>query len=93
MNDDNLQALLEILNTWWRQEYVSPEVLRARVVLIYKKGDTSNWENYRPISLLNSTYKIYAAIVQKRLASTLDTHLQTTQYGFRQRRSTAQAIH
>eukprot|EP00959_Pyramimonas_sp_CCMP1952_P389747 8167570-Pyramimonas_sp.AAC.1 len=93
MSDDNLQALLEILNTWWRKEYVSPEVLRARVVLIYKKGDTSNWENYRPISLLNSTYNIYAAIVQKRLATTLDAYLQTTQYGFRQRRGTAQAIH
>ena len=27
------------------------EMLRARVVMIYEQGDTSKYENYRPISL------------------------------------------
>ena len=60
--------------------------------MIYKKGNTSKLENYRPISLLNSLFKIYASIIQKRLEDKLDRHLQQTQYGFRRKRGTADAI-
>ena len=40
MNDDNRKKVLEILNLWWDEESVPEEALRARVVLIYKNGDT-----------------------------------------------------
>jgi hypothetical protein len=63
------------------------------LALIYKKGNTDQLKNYRPISLLNATYKIFTAILQKRLAAQLDKHLQKTQYGFRKDKSTADAIH
>ncbi len=92
MNDECFTALADILNRWWRDEDIPEETLRARVVLIYKKGDTGKYENYRPISLLNSIYKIYTGIIQKRLAKTLDKHLQKTQFGFRKDKSTADAI-
>ena len=62
--------LRETLNEWWIHEKVPEEQLKARVVLIFKKGDSSDWANFRPISLLNSTYKIIAAIIQRRLAKT-----------------------
>ena len=90
MNDENLGKVVEIMNDWWNTERVP---LRARVVLIYKKGDTSKWENYRPISLLNTIYKLYAAIVHNRLATVIDPYLQKTQYGFRKSKGTADAIH
>jgi hypothetical protein len=32
-------------------------------------------------------YKIFAAILQARLADKIDTHLQKTQYGFRKRKA------
>ena len=38
-------------------------------------------------------YKIFAAIIQRRLAEKLDRHLQRTQYGFRRNKNTAQAVH
>lgn len=50
-------------------------------------------ENYRPIALLNTVYKIYAAIIQRRLSDQLDKFLQKTQFGFRKDKSTADAIH
>ena len=93
MDDENLANTLELLNQWWKEEKIPEETLNARVVMIYKKGDTSKYENYRPISLLNSIYKIYTAIIQRRLAEKLDKHLQKTQYGFRKDKSTADAIH
>jgi len=40
------------------------EFLLARIVLIYKKGDTNLCEIFRPISLFNSMYKIFAAVVK-----------------------------
>ena len=55
----------------------------AQVVPVHKKGCKDNIKNYRPISLLNTFYNILAAVVQRRLARTLDRHLQPTQFGFR----------
>ena len=83
-----------MLNNWWEEEEEIPEeVCQARIALILKKGDTANQKNYRPISLLNSIYKIFAAMLKNRIAEQLDKQLQTTQYGFRKGKSTKQAIH
>ena len=68
--------LLKLFNQWWLSATIPSESLTARVVLIYKKGDSSQFTNYRPISLLNSTYKIYASIIKTRLQEGID-HLLT----------------
>ena len=44
--------------------------------------------NDRPIALLNTFYKVYAALTQVRLAGSHDHNLGPTQYGFRAGRST-----
>jgi len=93
LTDKNLKRILKTIIHWWTEENISEEELKARVVLIYKKGDTNNFANYRPISLLNTLYKVIAAILQKRISETLDRHLQKTQYGFRKDKSTGDAIH
>ncbi len=64
----------------------------ANVASIYKKGDSSNLANYRPISLLQVFYKIIAALIKERLDVGLDFFNTKTQYGFRTGKSTAQAI-
>ena len=43
--------------------------------------------------LLNTIYKIFASILQKRISDKLDRHLQKTQYGFRKKRGTSDAVH
>ena len=65
MTEENISEIQELFKQWWEQEDIDKEELKARVVLIYKKGDTNKFENYRPISLLNTLYKIFAAILQK----------------------------
>ena len=58
----------------------------------YQK-DTKLLSNYRPISLTNTMYKIYASLLQKRLAAHFDSRLRPTQFGFRSGRSVTQPIH
>ena len=83
-------VLLDLLNTCFRTRAVPEEWKQALVVNIYKgKGSESDPANYRPISLLNVLYKIYASMLQKRLATAHDKHLRSTQFGFRARRSTS----
>eukprot|EP00975_Prorocentrum_lima_P025131 5277086-Prorocentrum_lima.AAC.1 len=59
-----------------------PELVQAIVVLIFKKRDQADLANYRPISLLNSLYKLYTKVIQERLSDGLDPFLQKTQHGF-----------
>ncbi len=37
MDERNRGWVLEILNTWWREGKLPDEMVRARVVLLYKK--------------------------------------------------------
>ena len=49
-------------------------------------------ENYRPISLLNTCYKVIAALIKERLDKGWDPWLMATQFGFRKHKSTSHAI-
>ena len=93
MDSENLLEITSLLQEWWEREDIPAEALQARVVLIFKKGNANDLGNFRPISLLNSMYKIFASVLQKRLAATTEENLQPTQFGFRRKKSTADALH
>eukprot|EP00400_MALV-I_sp_L67-5_P000711 gene710-478_t len=63
------------------------------VEILKGKGDHGNPEMYRPISLLNTSYKIFTRIIQTRLAASLDNRLRSTQFGFRAHRSCLQPLY
>ena len=62
---------------------------KARIVPIFKKGDKSKVENYRPISLTSIACKLLEHIIHSNIMDHLDAHniLNSAQHGFRQRRS------
>ena len=39
MSRENLQPILDLLNEWWTNASIPEETMKARVVLIFKKGD------------------------------------------------------
>ena len=93
LDDHNSLSLLEFYNKIWAKGTVPDEWKEAIVVSIYKgKGADTDPSNYRPISLLNSIYKLFAAMLQSRLASQHETHIRGTQYGFRAKRGTAHPL-
>ena len=90
LDEDNVKTLARILNQMWTEESYPTDFTCAEVVSIFKKGDTALPQNYRPISLLNSSYKIFTEILQKRIAEATDQYISNTQFGFRRSRSTAE---
>lgn len=71
-----------------------PDKLKiAKVIPIFKKGDLSLFENYRPISLLPSISKVLEKIIFTQLSSYFNDLklLFDNQYGFRPKHSTEYA--
>ena len=65
----------------------------ALVVAIFKKGDVASCENYRPISLLQIGYKLFATILPQRLKDGgAESRIWPTQYGFRSKYGTTDAL-
>lgn len=78
------------------QEGSFPDHLKiARIVPVYKKGDNSLPQNYRPISILSCFSKVFEKIMSIRLLDYLSKQniLTSAQYGFRPKYSTDLAVH
>ena len=60
LDEQHLGMVLKIFDDWWYNNHIPQDELQATVVLIFKKGNTKLLENYRPISLLNTLYKLFA---------------------------------
>ena len=84
--------MLKLLNKCYRDKVLFKEITQADLAIIYKKGATDKPENYRPIALLNLSYKILAKMIQVRLCNGLDDHLDSQQYGFRKAKNTSQPL-
>ena len=90
LDASNVESLTKCLNELWRAKLVPDAFTQAHIASLDIKGDHENPENYRPIALLNVSYKIYAYILKSRLALALEknTSASPTQFGFRAARST-----
>ena len=74
---------------------VYPEILKlARVIPIHKKGSKLDISNYRPISLLSNTNKIFEKVMHLRIRNHFERSklLYMLQFGFRKKHSTNHAI-
>ena len=84
--------LLGIINQAYLTKSVPHEWLISLLIPVFKKGDSSNPNNYRGIALMCVCAKLYNRLLLERLRVVLDSHLRCNQNGFRQLRSTAQQV-
>jgi hypothetical protein len=77
-----------ITSPFWNKEELPEEWRESIIVPIYKKGDKTDCNNYRGISLLPTTYKILSNILLLRLIPYAEEVIGDHQYGFRRNRST-----
>ncbi|KAI5731310.1 hypothetical protein M8J77_008047 [Diaphorina citri] len=88
---EKLQRLL--VNVWiWNREELPEDWKAALIHPIFKKGDKTDANNYRGISLLPVTYKILSKALQNRLEDQLDQEIGEYQGGFRKGRSCVEQI-
>ena len=56
----------------WISGSIPTPLLQSLIFSIHKKGSLDNFDNYRPISLVESILKIISSLVANRLASQLE---------------------
>jgi hypothetical protein len=66
----------------------------AKITPLFKSGNRTNIDNYRPISVLNILSKVIERIVYNQLTDYLESHklLSQYQFGFRRGKSTKDAV-
>lgn len=77
------------------QQGIFPQLLKRSIIHpIYKSGDRDDISNYRPISVLPVISKIMEKLINNRIINYLNAFniLSNSQYGFRQGKSTEDAI-
>jgi hypothetical protein len=77
----------------WKQERMPEDWEIGIICPIFKKGDRRDCSNYRGITLLNNTYKIFICLIYNRLAKHSEQILGDYQLGFRPNRPTIDQIH
>jgi hypothetical protein len=82
--------LCHIFNLSFTNAHVPSQLKIAKIIPIFKSGDASSMDNYRPISLLGVFSKILEKIMCNRLVAYLESNnlINPSQYGFRKNHST-----
>ena len=87
-------TLALIINNSLKEGNFHERLKEASVISIFKKGDKSLPDNYRPIHLINSLSKAVEKIVALQLRHYLEHNniINNNQYGFRKKHSTVHAM-
>ena len=86
--------LCNIFNLCFKTATFPNAFKRAIVYPIFKGGDGTSPNNYRPIAVLSALSKVLERLINKRLTHYLEHYnlLSTQQYGFRKNKSTNTAV-
>ena len=86
--------LCDLFNSILNSEYFPDQWPEGIIVTVHKKGDVSNVENYRGITLVSCMSKLFTSILNKRITVLCDKFniISDAQFGFRKGRSTVDAV-
>jgi hypothetical protein len=82
------KCILHLILEIWNKEVMPPDWKTAVMCPIHKKGSKLECNNYRGISLLNVTYKIFTNILTEYIETYTEEFIGEYQCGFRKGRST-----
>ena len=80
-----IKSLTKCINKILETKTIPSSWNEAKIIILYKKGDPDDIKNYRPISLLAHSYKLFTRLLQKRMEEVLDRNQPREQAGFRKK--------
>jgi hypothetical protein len=81
----NYKFFLSLFNSWFIGLKPLPKFIKRSLISFIPKVEfPTQIRDWRPISLLNTIYKLYTAILNKRLLHLMDPLLHKSQLGFRE---------
>jgi hypothetical protein len=90
--DNNINILLPLLEKIWTKDKVPKEWKEGLIVKIPKKGDITNCNIWRGITLLSAPSKIFSRVILNRVKDVVEVCLRKEQAGFRKHRSCVDLI-
>jgi hypothetical protein len=84
-----LSAIHKLINSIWNKEELLDQWKESITVPIHIKGDKTDCNNYRGISLLSTSYKILSNILLSKLSPYTDEIIGGHQCGFQRNSSTS----
>ena len=85
------KEVIKVLKTIFNEILESqeiPETLReAKMIILHEKGERRDIKDYRPVSLLSHTYKLFTRAIQNRMEKVLDENQPREQAGFRKKKT------
>ena len=87
------EEIYKLITSIWKKEKLPEEWKESIIVPVHKKGDKTDCNNYRGISILPNTYKILSNILLSRLTPYAKEIVGDHQCGFRRNRSTIDHIY
>jgi competence CoiA-like predicted nuclease len=87
-----LSEIHKLIKSVWNMEELPDQWKESIIVPIHKKGDKTDCNNYRGISLLSTSYKNLSNILLSRLVPYIDEIIGDHQCGFRRNRSPTDQI-
>jgi hypothetical protein len=82
----------KLISSVWNKEELPQQWKESIIKPIHKKGDKTDCNNYRGISLLSTAYRILSNILQARLTPYVNEVIRDNQCGFPRKRSTITQI-
>ncbi|KAK3552841.1 hypothetical protein QTP86_022544 [Hemibagrus guttatus] len=88
-----LSWLTRLCNIAWRSGTVPLDWATGVVIPLFKKGDRRVCSNYRGITLLSLSGKVYSRVLERRVRTLVEPQIQEEQCGFRPSRGTLDQLY
>ena len=90
--NDAVKQLHSFFNSMWKDQCVPEEWKKSLILKALKKGDLTECDKYRGISLLSIPSKILCRVLIDKVKSGVDAMIRQEQAGFRSGRGTSEQI-
>ena len=92
MNDETLEILLDLFNQVYKTGHIPEQWLLSTFCAIPKATNAKDCCDYRTISLISHTLKVFLKVIHGRISRKLEEEIDESQFGFRNGLGTREAL-